>query len=167
MWAVAASRQLSPSVAYDTEQKSPLLFVPVFSAMEKRPRLGEARALVVFGGDACESNTPETFCAPHNGFEGRGAHQDPSISAWSERTRARCRFMIAHNRAEHLHFPEEREKPRRGVQGAPKAEAVQTALSNSPRARRPNAAGRRLPAHAARPRAWAGNPPCGGRERSA
>ena len=32
------------------------------------------------GGDACESNTPETFCAPHNGFEGRGAHQDPSIS---------------------------------------------------------------------------------------
>lgn len=80
MWAVAASRQLSPSVAYDTEQKSPLPFVPVFSAMEKRPRLGEARALVVFGGDACESNTPETFCAPHNGFEGRGAHQDPSIS---------------------------------------------------------------------------------------
>ncbi len=119
------------------------------------------------GGDACESNAPETFCAPHDGFEGRGAHQDPSISAWSERTRARCRFMIAHNRAEHLHFPEEREKPRRGVQGAPKAEAVQTALSNSPRARRPNAAGRRLPAHAARPRAWAGNPPCGGRERSA
>ena len=28
----------------------------------------------------CESNTPETFCTPHSGFEGRGAHQDPSIS---------------------------------------------------------------------------------------
>ena len=32
------------------------------------------------GGDVCESNTPETFCAPHNGFEGRGAHQDPTVS---------------------------------------------------------------------------------------
>ena len=32
------------------------------------------------GGDACESNTPKTFCAPHNGFEGRGNHQAPSIS---------------------------------------------------------------------------------------
>ena len=32
------------------------------------------------GGDACESNTPETFCAPHNGFEGRGGHQTPTIS---------------------------------------------------------------------------------------
>ena len=28
------------------------------------------------GGDACESNTPETFCAPRNGFEGRGIHQE-------------------------------------------------------------------------------------------
>ena len=37
--------------------------------------------LCVHGGDACESNTPETFCAPHNGFEGRGAHQGSSISA--------------------------------------------------------------------------------------
>ncbi len=34
------------------------------------------RALdVFFGGDVCESNTPKTFCAPHNGFEGRGPHQ--------------------------------------------------------------------------------------------
>ena len=41
---------------------------------------GGAGACGFFGGDACESNTPETFCAPHNGFEGRGAHQDPSIS---------------------------------------------------------------------------------------
>ena len=34
----------------------------------------------IIGGDACESNTPKTFCAPHNGFEGRGAHQDPFVS---------------------------------------------------------------------------------------
>ena len=27
------------------------------------------------GGDVCESNTPKTFCAPRNGFEGRGTHQ--------------------------------------------------------------------------------------------
>lgn len=32
------------------------------------------------GGVVCESNTPETFCSPHNGFEGRGTHQDPSDS---------------------------------------------------------------------------------------
>ena len=52
-----------------------------FLANEKRPGLGGgAGARGFFGGDACESNTPETFCAPHNGFEGRGAHQDPSIS---------------------------------------------------------------------------------------
>ena len=44
---------------------------------KKSPRTG---ALINFGGDACESNTPETFCAPHYGFEGRGAHQDPPIS---------------------------------------------------------------------------------------
>ena len=29
-----------------------------------------------YGGDVCESNTPKTFCAPHNGFEGRGLHQE-------------------------------------------------------------------------------------------
>ena len=28
-----------------------------------------------YGGDVCESNTPKTFCAPRNGFEGRGPHQ--------------------------------------------------------------------------------------------
>lgn len=27
------------------------------------------------GGDVCESNTPKTFCVPHNGFEDRGTHQ--------------------------------------------------------------------------------------------
>ena len=31
--------------------------------------------MISIGGDVCESNTPETFCAPHNGFEGRGPHQ--------------------------------------------------------------------------------------------
>ena len=50
----------------------------VLAITQKRaPELG---ALINFGGDACESNTPETFCAPHYGFEGRGAHQDPPIS---------------------------------------------------------------------------------------
>ncbi len=34
------------------------------------------------GGDVCESNTPETFCTPHSGFEGRGDHQVPSISTF-------------------------------------------------------------------------------------
>jgi hypothetical protein len=29
------------------------------------------------GGDVCESNTPKTFCVSRNGFEGRGAHQEP------------------------------------------------------------------------------------------
>ena len=28
-----------------------------------------------YGGNVCESNTPKTFCAPRNGFEGRGPHQ--------------------------------------------------------------------------------------------
>ena len=32
----------------------------------------------LIGGDVCESNAPETFCVPHNGFEDRGTHQDPS-----------------------------------------------------------------------------------------
>ena len=49
------------------------------AAKAPAPQIG-AGACGFFGGDACESNTPETFCAPHNGFEGRGAHQDPSIS---------------------------------------------------------------------------------------
>lgn len=30
----------------------------------------------VSGGDVCESNAPETFCTPRNGFEGRGIHQE-------------------------------------------------------------------------------------------
>ena len=47
------------------------------ASKQKGARLG---SFAFLGGDACESNTPETFCAPHNGFEGRGAHQDPSIS---------------------------------------------------------------------------------------
>lgn len=42
----------------------------------------EARPYRFRGGDACESNAPETFCAPHNGFEGRGGHQAPSISVF-------------------------------------------------------------------------------------
>jgi len=32
------------------------------------------------GGAVCESNTPEKFFTPHDGFEGRVAHQDESGS---------------------------------------------------------------------------------------
>lgn len=41
----------------------------------KKRRSQERRSKA--GGDACESNTPETFCAPRNGFEGREVHQEP------------------------------------------------------------------------------------------
>lgn len=41
-----------------------------------------------YGGDVCESNTPETFCVSRNGFEGRGAHQEP-IRLRSNRQRVR------------------------------------------------------------------------------
>lgn len=51
-------------------------------AHKKTPACGHAGVLAFYGGDACESNTPETLCTPHNGFEGRGAHQDPFISVW-------------------------------------------------------------------------------------
>ncbi len=52
---------------------------PLFAVQTKAPPLGWSGA-GWFGGDVCESNTPKTFCAPHNGFEGRGAHQDPFVS---------------------------------------------------------------------------------------
>ena len=69
---------------------------------------------MVFGGDACESNTPETFCAPHNGFEGRGAHQDPSISKNKRTTltiirqngRKRCKMQKKWHLAERGPFPQ-------------------------------------------------------------
>ena len=49
--------------------------------MQKIPFLAFAgKGIGVSGGDVCESNTPKTFCAPHNGFEGRGSHQAPSVS---------------------------------------------------------------------------------------
>lgn len=40
------------------------------------PAEGSVGSDVFGGGDVCESNTPRTFCTPHNGFEGRGIHQD-------------------------------------------------------------------------------------------
>lgn len=46
------------------------------AAPRKTPRRRIGGARLPYGGDACESNTPETFCAPHNGFEGRGIHQE-------------------------------------------------------------------------------------------
>ena len=45
------------------------------SSQTKKRRSQERRSKA--GGDACESNTPETFCAPRNGFEGREVHQEP------------------------------------------------------------------------------------------
>ena len=55
------------------------------NSQEKRPpRPCGLGGLAVFsGGDACESNTPVTFCAPCNGFEDRGDHQASSISICS------------------------------------------------------------------------------------
>ena len=43
--------------------------------VNKKRRSQERRSKA--GGDACESNTPETFCASRNGFEGREVHQEP------------------------------------------------------------------------------------------
>ena len=36
---------------------------------------------MTYGGGVCESNTPGRLFTPHDGFEDRGAHQDPSASA--------------------------------------------------------------------------------------
>ena len=52
-----------------------LYMAVVTSASNKKRRSQERRSNA--GGDACESNTPETFCAPRNGFEGREVHQEP------------------------------------------------------------------------------------------
>jgi hypothetical protein len=52
------------------------------------------------GGGVCESNTPRRLFTPHDGFEDRGTHQDPSASvgqlcggaeAVSNRGQTRCR----------------------------------------------------------------------------
>ena len=54
----------------------------------KKRRLQERRSKA--GGDACESNTPETFCAPRNGFEGREVHQEPihlHMSCFNDQTK--------------------------------------------------------------------------------
>ena len=51
------------------------------------------------GGDVCESNAPETFCVPHNGFEDRGTHQGSirphSVSAFRQYNRAFTRYYVA------------------------------------------------------------------------
>ena len=41
---------------------------------------GNAPLRYVRGGGVCESNTPRRLFTPHDGFEDRGAHQDPSAS---------------------------------------------------------------------------------------
>ena len=56
----------------------------------RSPAAATRRLRYLCGGGVCESNTPRRLFTPHDGFEDRGAHQDPSASVgqlWRGRLR--------------------------------------------------------------------------------